>query len=128
MSTQTARYLPGPDLDVSVEVGNGTAMRTVEIGLTLADSKDLVRVVEHCGREALTELVHKGWNESAAKAILYVNLIRALNEGDWPDPADMSGVSFSYEQMDFDWGPYAPYMLEPDWDLEAELAELSETP
>lgn len=115
-------------MNLAVDVDTGEGPRTVEIGTTLADPEDLTRVVGICGREALVELVGKGWNAEAAKAVVYVNLVKTLNGGEWPeDPVAREMKFFAYEDMRLDWGDLEPFMVEPDWDMEADLAAMSES-
>ncbi len=109
------------ELVVDVEAGGET--RRVEVGLDLAESSDLMRVVALCGVDALRRL-SSGWDNDAAKAILYVNLLRVLAddgaEPHWAKPP------FKFSEMDLDWGSLTEFIVEPDLEMEASLAVLSE--
>lgn len=108
------------ELVVDVEAGGET--RRVEVGLGLTDPVDVARVVSLCGVDALARLGDGEWVLSAAKAILYVNLVRALGDGtpDWTNPP------FIFADVDLDWGELSEFMVELDPDMEASLAVLSE--
>ncbi len=100
----------------------GGVTRRVEVGLGLTDPLDVARVVSLCGADALARLAKGEWVLSAAKALLYVNLVRALADGapDWDDPP------FAFGEVDLDWGELSDFMVEPDPEMEASLALLSE--
>ncbi len=103
------------ELVVDVEAGGET--RRVEVGLDLVESSDLGRVIALCGVDALRRL-SSGWDNDAAKAIIYVNLIRAL--------ADDGAPPFRFSDMDLDWGSLTELMVEPDPEMESILANASE--
>ena len=107
------------ELVVDVEAGGET--RRVEVGLDLAESSDLIRVVALCGMDAMRRL-SSGWDNDAAKAILYVNLLRTWSddEPEWAKPP------FKFSEMNLDWGELTEFMVEPDPVMEASLAALSE--
>ncbi len=110
------------ELVLDVEADGET--RRVEVGLDLAESSDLIRVVALCGVDALRRLSSGSWDNDAAKAILYVNLIRALAD-DGTDP-HWAKPPFRFSEMDLDWGELSEFMVEPDLEMEASLALLSE--
>ncbi|KKK63429.1 hypothetical protein LCGC14_2994380 [marine sediment metagenome] len=109
------------ELVVDVEAGGET--RRVEVGLDLAESSDLIRVVALCGIDALRRLSSGSWDNDAAKAILYVNLVRALSDEapDWDNPP------FAFEDVDLDWGELSEFMVELDPEMESTLAAASES-
>ncbi len=110
------------ELVLDVEADGET--RRVEVGLDLAESSDLIRVVALCGVDALRRLSSGSWDNDAAEAILYVNLIRVLADGEadphWAKPP------FRFSEMNLDWGELSEFMVEPDPEMEASLALLSE--
>ena len=108
------------DLVVDVEVVGET--RRVEVGLALTDPVDVVRVVNLCGADALALLAKGEWSLAAAKAILYVELVRVLADGtpDWDDPP------FAFDAVVLDWGELSEFMVELDPEMESSLAALSE--
>ena len=110
------------ELVVDVEAGGET--RRVEVGLDLAESSDLIRVVALCGVDALRRLSSGSWDNDAAKAILYVNLLRVLAD-DGTDP-HWAKPPFKISDMDLDWGLFTEFVVEPDLEMEATLAALSE--
>ena len=107
------------ELVVDVEVGGAT--RRVEVGLELSDHADVVRVVSLCGADALDHLAKGEWSFPAAKALLYVNLVSALADGtpDWNDPP------FAFVEFDLEWGELADFIVQPDPEMEAALADAS---
>ena len=108
------------ELVVDVEADGET--RRVEVGLDLVESADLGRVVALCGVDALRRL-SSGWDNDAAKAILYVNLIRVLAD-DGADP--QSNPPFKFSEMDLDWGELTEFMVELNPEMESVLANASE--
>ena len=110
------------ELVLDVEAGGET--RRVEVGLDLVESSDLIRVVALCGIDAMRRLSSGSWDNDAAKAILYVNLLRVL-AGDEADP-HWANPPFKFSEMDLDWGSLTEFMVEPDLEIEASLAALSE--
>ncbi len=110
------------ELVVDVEADGET--RRVEVGLDLAESSDLIRVVALCGIDAMRRLSSGSWDNNAAKAILYVNLLRALADDEaephWAKPP------FKFSEMDLDWGELSEFMVEPDLEMESMLASMSE--
>ena len=58
----------------------------------------------------------------AAQAILFVNLTRALSDGepDWGNPP------VPFDEIRFHWGDLTPFVTEVDSEMEAALAGLSE--
>ena len=109
------------ELVLDVEAGGET--RRVEVGLDLAESSDLIRVVALCGVDALRRLSSGSWDNDAAKAILYVNLLRVLAD-DGADP-HWAKPPFRFSEMDLDWGELTEFMVEPDLEMESMLADLS---
>ena len=109
------------ELVVDVEAGGVT--RRVEVGLGLTDPLDGARVINLCGADALARLAKGEWSLTAAKALLYVNLVRVLTDGspDWNDPP------FAFGEVDLDWGELSEFMLEPNPEMEAVLADASES-
>ena len=110
------------ELVVDVEADGET--RRVEVGLDLAESSDLIRVVALCGVDALRRLSSGSWDNDAAKAILYVNLLRVLAD-DGTDP-HWATPPFRFSEMDLDWGELTEFMVEPDLEMESMLASMSE--
>ena len=110
------------ELVVDVEAGGET--RRVEVGLDLAESSDLIRVVALCGIDAMRRLSSGSWDNDAAKAILYVNLLRVLAD-DGTDP-HWAKPPFRFSEMDINWGKLSEFMVEPDLEMESSLAALSE--
>jgi len=108
------------ELVLDVEADGETRRVEVELGLT--DPLDVMRVVSLCGADALVRLAKGEWVIAAAKAILYVNLVRALADGtpDWDDPP------FAFAEVDLDWGELTDFMIEVDSEMETSLAALSE--
>ncbi len=79
-------------------------------------------MVALCGVDALRRL-SSGWDNDAAKAIIYVNLLRVLaDDGDphWANPP------FRFSDMNLNWGPLTEIMVEPNPEMEAVLADASE--
>ena len=109
------------ELVLDVEAGGET--RRVEVGLDLAESSDLIRVVALCGVDALRRLSSGSWDNDAAKAILYVNLLRVLAD-DRADP-HWAKPPFRFSEMDLDWGELTEFMVEPDLEMESMLASMS---
>ena len=109
-------------MELVLDVEAGGVTRRVEVGLDLAESSDLIRVVALCGIDAMRRLSSGSWDNDAAKAILYVNLVRALSDGppDWNDPP------FTFDKVNLDWGELSEFMVEHDLKMEASLAALSE--
>ena len=109
-------------MELVLDVETGGVTRRVKVGLDLAESRDLLRVVAMCGVEPLQRLSSGVWDNTAAKAVIYVNLLRALSDGEpeWANPP------FEFSEMDFDWGLYSEFMVDPDPQLEASLAAISE--
>ncbi len=110
------------ELVVDVEAGGET--RRVEVGLGLTDPVDVARVINLCGADALARLAKGEWVLSAAKAILYVNLLRVLAD-DGTDP-HWAEPPFKFSEMDLDWGSLTEFMVEPDLEMESMLASMSE--
>ncbi len=108
------------ELVLDVEAGGET--RRVEVGLDLAESSDLIRVVALCGIDAMRRLSSGSWDNDAAKAILYVNLLRARSddEPEWANPP------FRFSEVDLDWGELSDFMVKLDPEMEASLAVLVE--
>lgn len=75
-------------MNLVLEVERNGKTDTVEVATELADWLDTARVLALCGPEALTEMAKGVFNPDAARAILYVNLVHAVAEGeiDWSDP------------------------------------------
>ena len=111
-------------MELVLDVEAGGVTRRVEVGLDLAESSDLIRVVALCGVDALRRLSSGSWDNDAAKAILYVNLLRVLAD-DGTDP-HWAKPPFRFSEMDLDWGELSEFMVEPDPEMEASLALLSE--
>ncbi len=109
------------ELVLDVEAGGET--RRVDVGLGLTDPLDVARVIDLCGADALARLGAGEWVLSAAKAILYVNLVRALADGtpDWDNPP------FAFDDVDLDWGELSEFMVELDPEMESTLAAASES-
>ncbi len=107
------------ELVVDVEADGET--RRVDVGLALTDPVDVVRVINLCGADALARLGNGEWVLSAAKAILYVNLVRVLADGspDWGD------LPFTFAEVKLDWGELTEFMVELDPEMESSLAVLS---
>ena len=108
-------------MELVLDVETDGETRRVDVGLTLTDSLDVVRVVSLCGADALDRLANGEWVLAAAKAILYVNLVRALSDG----PPDWDNPPFTFDKMNFDWGELSGFMLELDPEMEDSLAGLS---
>ncbi len=108
------------ELVLDIEAGGET--RRVDVGLGLTDPADVEEVVRLCGAEALFRLADGEWSIDAAKAILYVALIKEMTDGspDWDNPP------FSFDDLDLDWGELSEFMVELDPEMEATLAGLSE--
>ena len=108
------------ELVVDVEADGET--RRVDVGLGLTDPVDVARVISLCGTDALARLARGEWSLAAAKAILYVDLVRVLADGtpDWDDPP------FTFDAVELDWGQLSEFMVELDPELESSLAALSE--
>ena len=104
-------------MDLVLDVNLDGETRRVEIGLALTDSQDIARAVDLCGADALVSLAKGDWVLSAAKAIIYVNLIGALDG--WDNPP------FTFEQVDLDWGDLSDFMVELDPEMELALAAAS---
>ena len=109
-------------MELVLDVETGGETHRVKVGLDLAES-DLLRVVAMCGIEPLERLTSGVWDNTAAKAVIYINLLRALSDGEpeWAEPP------FKFTAMDFDWGLYSEFMVDPDPQLEASLAAVSES-
>lgn len=108
-------------MELVLDVETGGETRRVEVGIALTDNDDLIRVVKLCGGDALRRLASEEWSAEAAKAILYVNLVRALvDEPNWDNPP------FTYEDFDLDWGDLESFMVDADPEMESALADLSE--
>ncbi len=110
-------------MELVLDVETDGETRRVDVGLALTDPLDVVRVINLCGADALARLGAGEWNLAAAKAILYVNLIRALGDGspDWDDPP------FAFGEVDLDWGELSVFMVELDPEMESVLAAASES-
>ncbi len=110
-------------MELVLDVETGGETRRVEVGLGVTDPQDVAKVVDLCGGDALTRLGNGEWSNAAAKAILYVNLIRALSDGtpDWNNPP------FAFAEVDLDWGEMSEFMVELDPEMESSLAVASES-
>ncbi len=99
-------------MELALEVERDGTTQTVGVSTKLVESVDTFRVVAICGVDPLTELAEGRFNFDAAKAILYVNLIRVLADGepDWEHPP------IDYVDFDLDWGGFTEYLTEPDFD------------
>ena len=111
-------------MELVVDVETDGVTRRVEVGLDLVESSDLVRVVALCGVDALRRLSSGSWDNNAAKAIIYVNLLRVLVD-DGADP-HWAQPPFRFSEMDLDWGELTEFMVEPDLEMESMLAGMSE--
>ncbi len=109
-------------MELVLDVETGGETRRVDVGLTFTDSLDVARVINLCGADALARLANGEWVLAAAKAILYVNLVRALSDG----PPDWDNPPFAFDKVNFDWGDLSEFMVEHDPEMEASLAVLSE--
>ena len=109
-------------MELVLDVETDGETRRVEVGTAVTDSLDVARVINLCGADALVRLANGEWVVAAAKAILYVNLVRALSDGppDWNDPP------FTFDKVNLDWGELSEFMVEHDLKMEASLAVLSE--
>ena len=109
-------------MELVLDVEAGGVTRRVEVGLGLTDPVDVARVIGLCGVDALVRLGDGEWVLSAAKALLYVNLVRVLADGspNWDDPP------FAFAEVEFDWGEFAEFMVELDPEMESVLAVASE--
>jgi hypothetical protein len=109
------------ELVLDIEADGET--RRIDVGLALTDPLDVARVINLCGADALARLGDGEWVIAAAKAILYVNLIRALADGspDWDNPP------FAFDDVDLDWGELSEFMVELDPEMETSLAAASES-
>ena len=109
-------------MELVLDVEAGGVTRRVEVGLDLVESSDLMRVVALCGFDALRRLSSGSWDNDAAKAILYVNLLRAWSDDEtkWANPP------FRFSEMNLNWGELSEFMVEPDSEMEVSLALLSE--
>ncbi len=110
-------------MELVVDVKADGETRRVEVGLDLVESSDLGRVVVLCGVDALRRLSSGSWDNDAAKAIIYVNLLRVLADD---EATVFAKPPFQFSDMDLDWGPLTEFMVEPDLEMEAALAVLSE--
>ena len=108
------------ELVVDVEASGET--RRVEVGFDLAESSDLIRVVALCGMDAMRRFSSGSWDNDAAKAILYVNLLRAWSddEPEWANPP------FRFSEVDLDWGDLSDFMVKLDPEIESALSIVSE--
>ncbi len=109
-------------MELVIDIETDGETRRVDVGLGLTDPLDVVRVINLCGADALTRLGDGEWVLAAAKAILYVNLVRALADGspDWDAPP------FTFDDVDLDWGELSEFMVELDPEMESSLAATSE--
>ncbi len=110
-------------MELVLDVEAGGVTRRVEVGLGLTDPVDEVRVISLCGADALIRLAGGEWSLAAAKALLYVNLVRVLSDGtpNWDDPP------FAFDEVDLDWGELSEFMVELDPEMESTLANASES-
>ena len=104
-------------MELALEVERDGRVETHTVGTDLSNADDLLWVVALAGRDAVYELAQGSWNPAAARAIIYVNLNRALG-------ADMHGPAFPFGDMVLNWGEYTPY-LEADPAMESALDDLS---
>ena len=109
-------------MELVLDVEAGGVTRRVEVGLGLTETADVARVVSLCGSDALARLARGEWSLAAAKALLYVNLVRTLTDGtpNWDDPP------FTFDAVDLDWGELSEFMVELDPVMESALAVTSE--
>ncbi len=109
-------------MELVLDIETGGETRRVDVGLGLTDPADVEEVVRLCGAEALFRLADGEWSIDAAKAILYVALIKEMADGspDWDNPP------FSFDDLDLDWGELSTFMVELDPEMEMTLAGLSE--
>jgi len=112
-------------VELVVDVKADGETRRVEVGLDLVESSDLGRVVVLCGVDALRRLSSGSWDNDAAKAIIYVNLLRVLAD-DGADPL-WAKPPFKFSDMDLDWGNLSEFVVEPDLEMESVLAVISES-
>ncbi len=108
------------ELVLDIETGGDT--RRVDVGLGLTDPADVEQVVKLCGAEDLLRLADGEWSINAAKAIIYVALIKEMADGspNWDTPP------FMFHDLDLDWGELSEFMVELDPEMESTLAGLSE--
>ena len=109
-------------MELVLDVETHGETRRVDVEFALTDPLDVARVINLCGADALARLAKGEWVLSAAKAILYVNLIRVLADGspDWDNPP------FAFAEVDLDWGELSDFMVELDPEMESALAVTSE--
>ena len=109
-------------MELVLDVETDGETRRVDVGFALTDPVDVVRVVNLCGADALARLAQGEWSLAAAKAIIYVSLVRVLADGtpDWDNPP------FTFDKVNLDWGDLSEFMVELDPEMESSLAALSE--
>ncbi len=110
-------------MELVLDIETGGETRRVDVGLGLTDPADVEEVVRLCGAEDLLRLADGEWSIDAAKAILYVALIKEMADDgspDWDNPP------FSFDDLDLDWGELSEFMVELNPEMEATLAGLSE--
>ncbi len=109
-------------MELVLDVETDGETRRVEVELGLTDPFDVARVINLCGTDALALLAGGEWSLAAAKAILYINLVRVLADGtpNWDDPP------FAFDAVNLDWGELSEFMVELDPEMESTLAGLSE--
>ena len=105
-------------MELALEIVKDGQTQPVTVGTDLADPSDVARAVALVGRDPVLDLARGEWNPIAAKAMIYVNILRAM-EADFVEPP------FLFENMTLDWGDLTPYM-NPDPEMESALADLSE--
>lgn len=108
-------------MELIVDVSVDGQTESVTVGTDLAVSSDVMRVAALAGADGLRTLTKGGWDARTAEAVVYVNLIRAISDGepDWVHPP------FRFADMRVDWEELTPW-LNPDTETESELADNSE--
>lgn len=104
-------------MELALEVEAGGTTRRVDVDLALSPD-DVLVAASLASAEALGRMHRGEYVEEAAQAIIYINLVRALSEGepDWLNPpVDFDAFCENWESEP-----------EPDLEMEAGLAELSE--
>lgn len=87
-------------LDLAVTTNDGKPA-TAAVDLELSDTVELAQVVKLAGSEAFTRLASGRWDETAARAILYVKLAPdcAFDDFtvDWPADLDFAETTLPME-------------------------------
>lgn len=96
---------------IAIELEVEGEVRAVEVPLALDSHEDTIRAAALCGMPAFQALAQGEWNPDAAKAILYINLVRYFNDNVWPEE-EVDHLT-AFRALDLDWGEFSSLNIDP---------------